>query len=455
MPTNPLHQRRAGVLLHPSSLPSGLLDNNIERWLDWLAGCDFSIWQMLPLVIPDHTGSPYQSCSAFALNPGLSNTLQPLRDADRPVLDDFRKSQSSWLDDFALFYAIREHHDNQRWDQWPAPLSHREPAAIEAFRQSNANEIDEIAWQQCQLHERWQNIQQAAHERGIYLFGDMPIFVAYDSADVWANREQFLLDDDMQPTYVAGVPPDYFSETGQRWGNPQYDWEHMTQDNFSWWQSRICHMLQLFDIVRIDHFRGLQASWMIPAEAETAIEGDWVETPGDALLHALQAHIADLPIVAEDLGVITPEVTALREKYDLPGMCVLQFAFDAFDDNPHKPNNIKPNNVVYTGTHDNDTTVGWFTALEPNEQAFVFDVLDKPATDDIADCMIEIGLNTRANTVIVPLQDVLGLGSDSRMNLPGASEGNWNWRFDWAQMDHANCDKIAQWIRESGRHHVD
>lgn len=453
MLTNPLHQRHAGILLHPSSLPSGKLDNDVERWLDWMHKCGFSIWQMLPLVTPDQTGSPYQSCSAFAFNPALLDSYPEQTAADRQELHAFVTQQSSWLPDFALYLALKKKFDFAPWNDWPEAYSRRHFNTLLQFRKEHADEIEIIVWQQFLLHKRWNQIQQAAQNRGIYLFGDMPLFVAYDSADVWANKRQFLLDDDLQPTHVAGVPPDYFSEHGQRWGNPQYNWEQMQRDNFSWWQSRINHLLELFDIIRIDHFRGLQASWMIPAENETAIDGFWKETPGDALLHILQQEFEELPIVAEDLGVITPEVRALRDKYDLPGMSVLQFAFDAFDDNPHKPKNFTSNTVVYTGTHDNNTTVGWFNELQQHEKDFVFKILDSCYRDDIASCLLETALHSKANTAIAPLQDILQLDGAHRMNTPGVTGDNWQWQFTWEQLDDSICSTLRNHISESGRLH--
>jgi len=451
MNINPLKQRRAGVLLHPTSLPSGKLDQDVERWLDWMQQCGLSIWQILPLVIPDHTGSPYQSCSAFALNPDLLGTYPDKNETNQAGLLSFINKQAYWLQDFALFMALKSHFNQQPWHTWPEEFRSRKSTALQNFQDKMESLIDDIIWQQFVLHQRWQNIQQTAKQKGIYLFGDMPIFVAYESADVWANQEQFLLDDTLQPTYVAGVPPDYFSQTGQRWGNPHYDWQHMQQDNFSWWHSRIRHLLERFDIIRIDHFRGLQASWMISAECETAVDGFWQEVPGDAFLDSLENVIADLPIVAEDLGVITPEVTALRTKYHLPGMSVLQFAFDAFDDNPHKPKNIHADRVVYTGTHDNNTTTGWFNELKDHEKNFVFEVLQIPPRNDIANCLVETALYSRANTAILPMQDFLQLGSEARMNTPGVSENNWHWQFQWDQIDDANCKTLNQHIVKSGR----
>ncbi len=453
MQNNPLHQKRAGVLLHPTSLPSGKLDADVDRWLAWMQKCGFSIWQMLPLVSPDQTGSPYQSNSAFALNPDFLELRSEPEKKDLPAINIFIHEQLAWLPDYALFMTLKQHFKQQPWSMWPEAYRNRHHNELLQFRKQHAAEIEKIVWQQFQLHERWNEIHQAARDKGIYLFGDMPIFVAYDSADVWANSGQFLLDENLQPTYVAGVPPDYFSEKGQRWGNPQYNWEVMQQDQFSWWQSRIRHMLQLFDIIRIDHFRGLEACWMIPAEEETAINGFWQETPGDELLHALQEHIADLPIVAEDLGEITPGVTALRDKYELPGMSVLQFAFDAFDDNPHKPKNFTPNTVAYTGTHDNNTTAGWFNELQPHEKDFVFEILETDYRDDIANCLVETALYSNANTAIAPLQDLLQLDTKSRMNTPGETDNNWKWQFDWNQLNDEICSRVKQHIKQSGRLH--
>ncbi len=453
MNINPLKQKRAGVLLHPTSLPSGLLDRDVERWLDWLQHCGFSIWQMLPLSIPDQTGSPYQSCSAFAINPGLLEEYPLKTELDQPAIDVFLQQQESWLPDFALFQVLKENLSQKAWYEWPKAYRERETSALQEFAAEHAQAIDDIIWQQFQLHRRWLEIRQAADERGIYLFGDLPIFVALDSADVWANTSEFLLDDSGQPTYIAGVPPDYFSETGQRWGNPHYDWQAMRKNGFKWWLSRLKHMLQLFDIVRIDHFRGLQAVWMIRADCDTAVDGYWEEVPGSELLEKLLQQSGGLPIVAEDLGLITPEVTALRDHFKLPGMSVLQFAFDAFADNPHKPENIDALRVVYTGTHDNNTTAGWFNELQPHEQAYVFEVLQIEPRTDIAACLIETAFKSAANTAIVPLQDLLELGGEARMNTPGLTEKNWQWWFDWEWLGDETCKRNLRLIKDTGRLH--
>jgi 4-alpha-glucanotransferase len=279
----------------------------------------------------------------------------------------------------------------------------------------------------------------------------MPIFVAYDSADIWANPDLFLLNDDLTPEYVAGVPPDYFSETGQRWGNPHFDWDQMQLDDFAWWMQRFAHHFDLFDLVRIDHFRGLEAVWMIPESSPTAVDGFWQKTSGDALLATLRNRIGELPLVAEDLGIITPEVVDLRKKYGLPGMAVLQFGFDEFDDNPHKPKNIENDTVVYTGTHDNNTTLGWYHSLDADVQQHVHAVLGMSADQDVVDTLIDIALDTPACLSILPMQDLLHLDEEARMNRPGTVEDNWKWRFDWGEVSPELVEKTRERLLASGR----
>ena len=423
--------------MHPTSLPSGHIDIDAERFLDLMQALKLHVWQMLPLGIPDHTGSPYQSCSAFACDPGL--LPKDLNAAPDPAgLRRFREQEAHWIEDFARFMVLRRHFDGAAWHAWPAAYRDRNPDALGEFARQHASAISAEIAQQYALEQRWQSLRAKAADRGIRLFGDMPIFVALDSADVWANRDQFLLDDEGKPTLVAGVPPDYFSETGQRWGNPHYDWDRMQQDNFSWWHARMRRQLNWFDMVRLDHFRGLEASWMIPAEAETAIDGYWQKVPGQALLESLHEEFEDLPIVAEDLGVITPEVEALRQQFSLPGMAVLQFSFDHFDDNPHKPKNIGPDRVVYTGTHDNDTTLGWYRSLDENMQHQVREVLHGGPAEEVLEKMIASALATQGALAVLPLQDLLGLGAEARMNIPGEVGRNWQWRFSWEQVERAS-----------------
>ncbi|WP_245929630.1 4-alpha-glucanotransferase [Leucothrix pacifica] len=451
---NPLKQRRAGVLLHPTSLPSGKIDEQAIHWLDFMKSADLSVWQVLPLGVPQHSFSPYLCNSAFAMNPALLDD-----DSDiNPDNEDYKswcEQQRFWLTDYADYCILREKYQQLPWYDWPQQYKDRDEAAIHQLHADSADEIQAITWQQFQLDKRWQQVKQAATDRGIYLFGDMPIFVAHDSADVWAHRECFLLDEHGQPALVAGVPPDYFSETGQRWGNPHYDWKHLATTGFEWWMQRMEHHYRLFDIVRIDHFRGLQATWMIDAKCPTAIDGYWEEVPGEDLLAALKARLGDVPIVAEDLGLITPEVIALRDQFELPGMSVLQFSFDGFEDNPHKPENIVSNRVVYTGTHDNDTTLGWYTTLETSEQDFVWERLKQEKTDDICSAMIDETFATKGNLAIIPLQDFLKLDSSARMNTPGTVDNNWLWRFQWQDIPDSLPSEIARTVTQHHRKEID
>lgn len=447
------HQRRTGVLLHPTSLPSGKLDD-AYRWLDFMADCGLEVWQVLPLSVPQNGFSPYQCLSAFAVNPALTDPIDAPTDEDLKRSDflQFCEQQAHWLDDYALFRTIQSEHGGCHWVNWPAPLRHHEPMALAEVGHSHPAEINAIRWQQFVLHLEWQKILDYAHSKNIYLFGDMPIFVAHDSADVWACQERFLLDDEGNPIQVTGVPPDYFSAEGQRWGNPHYDWEFMEREGFRWWLERLHHHFDWFDLVRIDHFRGLEACWMIYAEADTAIDGFWQKVPGDKLLTKLQQEMREIPLVAEDLGDITPEVIDLKNRFNLPGMSILQFSFDAFDDNPHKPKNIQPNTVVYTGTHDNDTTLGWFQSQEPDMQQHILHTLQIDDPNQVVEAMILTALHTQASLAVIPLQDFLGLDSSARMNTPGTIENNWQWSFSWEQLDDMELsDRIRQWNQAANR----
>ena len=457
-----LSTRRAGILLHPTSLPSGVLDDDVERWLQLLSDTGFSIWQVLPLVEPQGELSPYQSVSAFAMNPVFLPTLVPVNESDR-FYTEFCQQQQFWLDDYVLFKVLKQHFNDASWHDWPDQWKYRYPQVLQQAKQQYKKLVVELKWQQYQLHKRWQEIKAKAADLGILLFGDLPIFVGFDSADVWAHPEQFLLDANADMAVVTGVPPDYFSETGQRWGNPHYDWEGMQKDGYVWWKSRINHHLQQFDLLRIDHFRGLEAAWMINASCETAIDGYWQKVPGDALLASLKESYQQLPLVAEDLGVITPEVTALRKKYHLPGMSILQFGFDEFEDNPHKPQNIMEDTVVYTGTHDNDTTKGWFNSLDDQAKHYVLQnlkLLDKVADDESAvtntadlvlETLLDNALNSRANTCIIPMQDCLHLGSEARMNTPGTITGNWLWQFQWPVLNSSLINEMRLRLKKAQR----
>ncbi len=449
-------QRIAGVLLHPTSLPSGTLDGDAFRWLDFMAAAGLQLWQVLPLGVPQDNLSPYQCYSAFAINPALLDepSLEPNFEIDEANFQHWSQQESYWLDEYALFMALKKTLDNAPWYEWDEPYKHRNTDGLQQFKETHKEQIEAIYQQQYHLYQRWQEIRNYAAERNIYLFGDMPIFVAHDSADVWAHQDYFLLDKNGQPEVVAGVPPDYFSETGQRWGNPHFNWEVMQQNDFDWWISRIKNHLQLFDLVRIDHFRGLEAVWLIDAACDTAETGIWQKVPGDQLLQSLKAEMGEIPLVAEDLGIITPEVNALREKYHLPGMSVLQFSFDNFDDNPHKPKNIDHQRITYTGTHDNDTTVGWYQSLDKAAQQNVLTQLgihQEANANQVCDTLIDIALQTKAQLTIMPLQDFLYLDNDARMNIPGIVDGNWQWRFQWEQIPANLAEKLRNRIERSGR----
>lgn len=454
-------------MLHPTSLPSGLLDEDVDRWLQMMAATGFSVWQVLPLGEPQAGLSPYQCSSAFAFNPALLPNTTAVNECDSDFID-FCNKQNFWLDDYALFKVLKQHFDDTTWIEWPEQWRFRDALTLQQTAKEYGQAITELKWQQYKLYERWHAIRKKASALDILLFGDMPIYVGHDSADVWAHPEWFLLHPDGSMKVVSGVPPDYFSETGQRWGNPHYDWDAMRLDNFSWWKSRIHNHLEQFDLVRIDHFRGLEAAWVIDASCETAVDGRWQKMPGDELLSTIKSSIEkcynQMPFVAEDLGIITEEVTALRKKYQLPGMAILQFGFDEFKDNPHKPQNIKEDTVVYTGTHDNDTTRGWFNSLEEHVKNHVLDVLNLPVVYDadednageinfepgryscwidnvdladlVVERMVDNAMHSRANICIIPVQDCLHLDSDARMNTPGTTTGNWQWQFQWEQIEH-------------------
>jgi len=469
--THILHQqRRAGLLLHPTSLPGplprGVISHDAYRFIEFLSRAGVRVWQMLPLGPTLSDGSPYQCLSSHACEPSLIS-LEWLQ--DRELLDDisavkdftqharqlqlawanfckqkpaplykhfdtFVDTHADWLNDYALFMAIRGQQGNSLWTTWPKPLRDRDASALKKVRLELADDIGFHQFTQFIFFMQWHDLKQYAQQHGVLLFGDLPIYVSLDSADVWAQRELFLLDEDGEPTIVAGVPPDYFSKTGQRWGNPQYDWEAMSRQKFRWWQQRLNTQLTLFDIVRIDHFRGFQAYWEIRAEQKTAIKGRWVEAPGEALLNALKKHFHQLPLVAEDLGVITDEVTALRTQFDLPGMKILQFAFDGNPGNAYLPHNHEFNSVVYTGTHDNDTTLSWYQQLHHDERRRITDYLGCHEHEPMPWLLIRAALASVSCLAVLPMQDALGLGEGYRMNTPGTTKGNWQWRFDWSQV---------------------
>jgi 4-alpha-glucanotransferase len=441
-----LGARCAGVLLHPTSLPSGTLAD-ARRWLDFLHASGFRVWQMLPLGLPLGGLSPYQCVSAFAVNPALF----PATRTDLRRFGGWCEQQRHWLDDYARFVVIKAHHDGAPWTEWPEALRDRDPAALAEFDVRHADELHTAKVEQYRAAIYWEEVRTLASARGIRLFGDMPIFVAHDSADVWTHRQFFLLDAAGHSTDVAGVPPDYFSATGQRWGNPHYHWDAMETDHFGWWRARLRAHFEWFDLVRIDHFRGLSAVWTIPASEPTAINGSWQEVPGAALLQAIQDEMGALPLVAEDLGIITPDVTALRHRFGLPGMAVLQFAFDAHADNPHKPENVEFDTVYYTGTHDNDTTLGWWNSLPQDVRSQVMRQLDVNDPAALPDTMTTTVLASRAMLAMLPLQDVLHLGGEARMNTPGTEHGNWTWRFRWEDLSPELAPRLLRQLQDTYR----
>jgi 4-alpha-glucanotransferase len=474
--------RAAGILLHPTSLPGphgiGDLGAAAYRFIETLEAARQTIWQMMPLGPVGLGNSPYAASSAFAgfpllialdqlmgrgwldqgdlaapdfpaaqvqfegaaafktarLRKAFAAFERTASEEDRASLEAFQEQHGSWLDDFALFMAIKDAHDGSGWMEWERPLALREPDALAQARRDLAEDVRYHQWVQWVFFEQWASVRKHANERGIMIVGDIPIFVAWDSADVWVHRDQFQMDDE-QPKVVAGVPPDAFSKTGQRWGNPIYDWEKMAETGFRWWLDRFRATLELVDTVRLDHFRGFAAYWSVPADEETAINGTWVPGPGRALFDALAAGLGHVPMIVEDLGEITPDVIALREALGFPGMKVLQFAFgdDAQGipqgENPYLPHNYEPNCVVYTGTHDNDTTVGWLASLSEEERASVLRYLGTDGSR-IARDLTRLAHQSVAAVAVIPLQDLLELGAEGRMNVPGRPEDNWTWRYD-------------------------
>jgi len=392
------------------------------RFLDWLAREGVDVWQMLPITPPDEHGSPYASPSAFAAWPNLMKS----EELDEMAEDDY------WLEDWGLYAAIKEEHEHRPWFEWPKPLRDRDPDALQTYRSKAVKHID----QQRSFQSAWNAIRAKAKACGVKLVGDLPIFIAHDSADVWAHRSLFQLNDEGQPTHVAGVPPDYFSEGGQKWGTMLYAWNEHEREDWRWWKERMKRMLRLFDVVRIDHFRGIHSNWAVPLEDEDARNGFWQEGPKDALLDALLSTASSpTSILAEDLGIIPKEVIALRKRYGLPGMAVLHFGFHGETvSNPHHPHSIQPDQVVYTGTHDNDTTLGWWNTLDSEARDRVNALLKQNETP--VKGMVRLALESRAGMSVIPLQDLLELETSARMNTPGTSEGNWKWSFSWTDLNN-------------------
>jgi 4-alpha-glucanotransferase len=408
-----------GVLCHITSLPSGDISSG-PRFVDWLSKEGFDVWQILPLTPPDRFGSPYASPSAFAGWPKLNH--------EKGIGD--LSEEGYWLEDWALYSAIKKSQDGLPWYEWPVELRDRYPEALTSWREHISIHIDE----QEQFQSSWNNLKEYANLKNIQILGDCPIFVSHDSADVWAHRELFLLDENGLPEFVAGVPPDYFSEDGQRWGTVLYDWSAHEKENWTWWKERIKRMLRLYDNVRIDHFRGFHSSWAIPHNDNHARNGFWQDGPKDKLLEALlECTTAPNQIIAEDLGIIPEDVINLRKRYQLHGMAVLQFGFEGdLMKNPHHPRNIVSDQVVYTGTHDNHTTIGWFEEASNEVKSNLSEMAKEGETP--LQTMLRLAQSTNADTCIIPIQDLLGLDSSSRMNAPGTVEGNWQWSFDWTDL---------------------
>ncbi|MBX6419742.1 MAG: 4-alpha-glucanotransferase [Nevskia sp.] len=426
-------ERCAGVLAHVTSLPDGRLDAG-ARFARYAAASGFRVWQILPTGPVDRYGSPYLPDSAFAGNADLLGAADGAAAADRG--HSFAAEHADWLPDYALFRALRLEHGGLPWYEWPARLRDRAPAALEAARARLAPVIADIAREQHAFDRTWRAFKADLNAQGLKLFGDVPLFLAHDSADAWTHRELFQLDANGLCEAYMGVPPDAFSATGQDWGCPPYRWEAMRAEGFRWWTRRFAVQARRFDLIRIDHFRGLAAYWRIPRGA-MATEGAWTPGPGRAALDALGGVLGDVRLVAEDLGYITDDVVALRKALGLPGMRVLQFAFDSGPDNPHLPQHHGPDCVVYTGTHDNDTTLGWWRHLDEPLRNAVRHYLGQ-SDPRMPEALVECAWASPAPLAVVPLQDLMGLGSEARMNTPGTERGNWRWRFDWPQLPEAS-----------------
>ncbi|HTP41810.1 MAG TPA: 4-alpha-glucanotransferase [Nitrospiria bacterium] len=497
-------RRGSGILLHPTSLPSpygvGDLGPAAIRFVDFLAECRQHYWQLLPLT-PTSTAlgnSPYSSESAFAGNPlvispevmvqhgwlksadlrhptvsfdphrvdygqaaEFKNSLFQLAfERAKASLDrheeflQFARDEAGWLGDYALFRVLKELHRGDPWPNWPPPLRDRNPQALEAAREQYGDRIRLEQFQQFLFHAQWHELQRHCRERQIRLIGDLPIYLQHDSADVWVNPHHFKLNELKQPTAVAGVPPDYFSATGQLWGNPVYDWPRLAETGYDWWIKRVAHNLSLYDLIRLDHFRGFAAFWEVPAGAATAEHGRWIEAPGAELFEALKQRFPHLPLIAEDLGVITPDVKALMNRFNLPGMKLLLFAFGAdLPTHPFAPHNFTPHCVAYTGTHDNNTIRGWIRKeISPEELHRLYSYLGRePDEHTLHWELVRLLMMSVAETVIIPMQDLLGLGEEARMNRPSTANGNWEWRVLPQQMTRRIVARLADMTTIYGR----
>lgn len=493
VPPFPPGYRASGVLLHVTSLPSpygiGDLGSAAFSWIDVLHSAGQRWWQVLPLGPTGYGNSPYQSMSSFAANPALispdpliadgllSNTDVadefPSDSVDydtvipfkarlletawanfkggackdlRPDFDEFRSQQQHWLDDYALFEALKARYHGEYYLNWPDELVDRRSDALQKARRELRDQIDQVCFAQFLLFRQTDQLKEYAHSKGIRLIGDLPFFVSPDSSDVWANPEFFLLDERRRPRFVAGVPPDYFSAQGQLWGNPVYNWDALRATGYQWSIDRLRALLAHVDVIRLDHFRGFAAAWHVPAGAPTAQPGQWVPGPGSAFFEAVQKEFASLPFIAEDLGLITPDVHALLDQFHLPGTRVLQFAFDGHSDNPYLPSNFVSNTVAYTGTHDNAPTREWYEQLPEYQRQNFWNYMKRApgASEDAAPLLVDLGWSSSAALAIAPLQDLLNLGKESRMNIPGEATGNWRWRSP----GDLPSDRAFRWLRD-------
>jgi len=500
--------RASGILLHVTSLPSphgiGDFGPSAMAWIDSLAVAGQSWWQILPIGPPDKGNSPYTPLSTFACNPLLASPevmiadglLTPEQcivavpfpdshvDFDRVVewktkllatafanyrsnaggvmatlsgaLETFCESHPTWLDDYAMFVALKQKFAGVHYLKWPSEIVRRDPEAMRRMATELHDAIARAKFDQFVVFSQLERLRTHAADRGVKLFGDLPIFVSPDSSEVWAHPDLFMLDEDLRPRFVAGVPPDYFSETGQLWGNPVYEWSALRRSNYAWWVARLRSLMQLHDLVRLDHFRGFSAAWHVPEGSKTAINGEWVDGPGADFFNEVKRALGGLPFVAEDLGTITDDVRALLAQFGFPKMGVLQFAFDDDDTNAFLPGHAIHNMVMYTGTHDNDTTRGWYETLSPAHRVSFWKCAVEDETDvhdeaSVAWRLVEMAWNTIAAISIAPMQDILNLGGDARMNMPGVADGNWAWRCTREQMANAPWDQLGDLTADSER----
>lgn len=494
--------RNSGILLHITSLPGdegvGTMGKNAFQFVDFLVETGQQLWQILPLGPVEEENSPYQCYSAFAGEPMLID-LHILVDEGLLTFDElgntprflkrkvefekvktwkhglfekaftrfqnekhryqneynyFLNEHGWWLNDYALFMAAKEYFGAMSWHQWDDDFKLRKKAALNKIGHQLEKEVNYHRFLQFQFFRQWFSLKRYANSKGVQIVGDVPLYVSGESADVWANTDIFLLDKNLEPTEVGGVPPDYFSETGQLWGNPVFDWPRLKERDYDWWMARLHFNLNFFNLVRIDHFRGLESYWSVPANEETAINGKWVPAYGKEMLALLQSQIGELPLIAEDLGIITPEVDALREAFNLPGMKVLQFAFTTNETNEHLPHNYQNDFIVYTGTHDNDTTLGFLQTVKGEEKELVQKYVGSFDLEGL-EKLTKMAMASVAKTAIIPMQDVLQLDGKSRMNTPGVANGNWGWRFQWNQLKTKQVKQLKELTFLYNRHKKD